>query len=349
MKATFQELWVGTPKFHLSPRMKLHFISGSQVLGSSRECYWLWNFLYPFTASQTADQLQSPASKSSPFWLFFTIVWNEKAWNPLLEACHSKQRKYQTGKTHLFSCSKANTTRGLHSISLPEIPISQYLVTQSECLTLSSSVSLKRSSALWSSFTCRSGQGIQDSRCLNTFQAMCTYLIEFLSSPSSEAAMGLQQVASETHSEQQSLLFGCKAALVCPQCFQSAEREGQGKTILLVKTHGAYILMHKFTKVKLDLFSVIVLMGVFTILFLDSFPKKMEICHQNSSIYIHTVVYVHSVPHLPEKAPPFKSQAHYIPSAFWLFGFNEFCAVHYCSNKKTWKRICCWLITCAKK
>lgn len=89
-------------------------------------------------------------------------------------------------------------------------------------------------------------------------------------------------------------------------------------------------------------------MGFFTILFLDSFPRKMEICHQNSSIYIHTVVYVHSVPHLLEKAPPFKSQAHYIPSAFWLFSFNEFCAVHYCSNKKTWKRICCWLITCAK-
>lgn len=184
---------------------------------------------------------------------FFTIAWNEKSWNTLLEACHSKQRKYQNGKIHLFSCSKVNTTRGLHSISLPEIPISQYLVTQSECLTLSSSVTLKRSSALWS---CRSGQGILDSRCLNSFQAMCTYLIEFLPSPSSEAAMGLQQEASETHSEQQSLFFECKAALVCPQCFQSAEREGQSKTILLVKNHGAYLFMHKFTKVKKDLFSV---------------------------------------------------------------------------------------------
>lgn len=83
------------------------------------------------------------------------------------------------------------------------------------------------------------------------------------------------------------------------------------------------------------------------ILILDSLQRKMAISHQNSSIHIHTVLYVLNIPHR-KKTPPFKSQAHYILSAFRLFSFNEFCAVHYCSNKKTWKRICCWLITCAR-
>lgn len=74
------------------------------------------------------------------------------------------------------------------------------------------------------------------------------------------------------------------------------------------------------------------------ILILDSLQRKMAISHQNSSIHIHTVLYVLNIPHR-KKTPPFKSQAHYILSAFWLFSFNEFCAVHYCSNKKTKKNM----------
>lgn len=107
--------------------------SDSQLLGSSREHYRLWNLLYSSSLSHSRSTSKPCQQKLSILtFFFFTVVWNEKAWNTLLEACHSKQRKYQTGKTRLFSCSKANTTRGLHSISLSEIPISQFLVTQLE-------------------------------------------------------------------------------------------------------------------------------------------------------------------------------------------------------------------------
>lgn len=225
MKATFLELWPETRKFHLSPRKKVHFLRFT-ALGLFQRTLQIMEFALFFHSFSHSRSTSKPCQQKPSILTILTIIWNEKAWNTWSEAYHSKQRKYQTGKTHLFSCSKANTTRGLHSISLSEIPISQYLVTQSECLTLSSCVTLKRNSALWGCFTCRSGQGSLRADAW-TVSKQCIPTIEFLPSPSSEAAMGPQQEASETHSEHNLFSLGVKQPWSAHGAF--SQLRGSGK------------------------------------------------------------------------------------------------------------------------
>lgn len=110
----------------------------------------------------------------------------------------------------------------------------------------------------------------------------------------------------------QSLQFGCKAALVCPWCFQSAEREWQSKSILLVKNHGVYIPIHKFTKAKWDLFSVTVQMG-----FLPHDPHPRQFAKKDGNqpvklLYIHTHSSVCTQYTIPYRENPHLSHGHII-------------------------------------
>lgn len=89
--------------------------------------------------------------------------------------------------------------------------------------------------------------------------------------------------------------------------------------------------------------------------FLDYNPHPRQFAKKDGNqppklLYTHTHSSVCTQYTRPYRKKPtiWVTGSNYILPAFWLFSFNEFCAVHCYPKKRTWKRICCWLITCAR-